>query len=211
MKKIVQILVAACLLLISQLAFAAEYVDIPEGVDLTEINSFVMGKPLYTPKNGDPTMQELEKVLVEGLDVDGYKVVPYDDVAMDLLRHKNVDIYKMDRRNAAQVFAKNTVGVADTYVIVTVARNSRTIFFFEVFKAGTDELLFTYQVQAEMSNTAEHYKEIARDFYRQFSYAQRDQMKKRTKELLDGKMNKKGNDSYHKGRNDFKITDNRKK
>ena len=211
MKKIIQLIIAACMLLMSQLAFAAEYVDIPEGVDLTTISSFAIGKPLYTPKNGDPTMEQLEQVLVEGLDIDNFKVIPYEDIAVDLLRHKNIDLSKMDRRVAAQTFMKNTVGVADAYVIVTVARNSLTVFFFDVYKAGTEDLLFNYQIQGAMSNTPDYYKEVARGFYRQFAIAQRDQMKKRTNDILDGKKAKKNKkDNYHMGRNDFRITDNRK-
>lgn len=210
MKKFVRLFITVCMLLMAQVAFAAEYVSIPEGVDLTWIKSFAIGKPLYTPQKSDPTMAELEKVLVKGLDVEGFKVVAYEDIALDLLRHKNIDLSKMDRRTAAATFVKNTVGVADTYVIVTVARNSRTIFFFDVYKAGTEENLFTFQFQAVTNNTIDAYQEIVRDFYRQFSYAQRDQMKKATKDLLDGKTKKKDKDSYHLGRNDFKITDNRK-
>lgn len=208
MKKIVQLLLAACLLLMSQLAYAAEYVTVAEGADITAIQSFAIGKPLYSPQKGDPTMEELEQVLVSGLNRDEYKVIGYEEIALDLLRHKNIDLSKMDRRTAARTFAANTAGYADVYVIVTVARNSRTIFFFDVYKAGTDQLLYTYQMQADMKNTRDAYQNIARDFYNMFSDSQRAERKKVTDNILDGKKQDKGR---RKGRNDFKIVDNRKK
>lgn len=208
MKKIVQLLLAACLLLMSQVAYADEYETLMEGADITAIQSFAMGKPLYSPQNGDPTMEELEEVLVNGLNVDSYKAIGYQEIALDLLRHKNIDLSKMDRRTAARVFATNTAGYADAYVIVTVARNSRTIFFFDVYKAGTDELLYTYRRQMTMKNTRDAYQDIARDFYQMFFDSQRAERKKATDKMLDGKKPEKG---HHKGRNEFKITDARKK
>ena len=59
-------------------------------------------------------------------------VMSYDMVADDIRATKGVDVTVLERRQAAKLFKEHVPGVADAYIILTVANNSHTSFFFDV-------------------------------------------------------------------------------
>ncbi|MBQ1919812.1 MAG: coenzyme F(420) biosynthesis enzyme, partial [Selenomonas sp.] len=139
MKKIVQMLLVVCMVVLSaQVAFAnADQVTIQEGADITAVKRIAIAAPLYTPVDEKaPNKDMLTQIVYDSSRVSRSYVVSYDAVAEAVKAAKNVDIKSLDRRQAAKTFKENVADYADAYVVLTVANNSRTTFFFDVYKAG---------------------------------------------------------------------------
>jgi hypothetical protein len=94
-----------------------------------------------------------------------------------------VDIKALDRRQAAKIYKENVANYADAYVVLTVANNSRTTFFFDVFKAGTNELLYTYEIRANKSegDTVTTFNNLSEQFYKHFDRSADEQLKDNSK------------------------------
>ena len=140
MKKIIQMLLIACMVVLgTQVAFAnADKVTVQEGADLTAIHRLAIGSPLYMqvdPKS--PNKDMLTQIVYESSRVARCYVISYDTVAQNIKADQNIDIKALDRRTAAKDFKQYVANYADAYVILTVANDSRTTFFFDVYKAGS--------------------------------------------------------------------------
>jgi len=190
MKKTVQLLLVICMLVLSaQLAFAAEgeRETIQTGADLVPIHRLAIGKPLYMPPNDKaPTNDQLTEIVFDASKKARSYVMSYDAVAESIRAESSVDIKSLDRVKAAKACRENVGKYADAYVIVTVANNSTTIFFFEVFKAGTNELLYTYEVAAGKTgrsgvDTKDTYMDLSEKFYQHFEDAAQKQAKEADK------------------------------
>ena len=61
--------------------------------------------------------------------------------------------------------------------------NSRTSFFFDVYKAGSNELLYSYQIQANRSEKDDvtTYQNLCEQFYKNFERSIGEQQKKDAK------------------------------
>ncbi len=182
MKKLVQLLLFVCLTVFGmQVAFAnADKITIPEGADIVSVKRLALAAPLYTPTKGAPTKEELLASMYEASSVARSYVLSYDMVAADIQKSAGVDIKALDRRQAAKVYKENVAADADAYVVVTVANNSRIVFFYDVYRAGTNELLYTYQIVANKSQeaNAETYKLLSEQFYKNFERSANEQAKK---------------------------------
>ena len=187
MKKILQMLVIACMVVLgTQVAFAnADQETLQEGADITGIHRLAVGAPLYIKVDEKaPDVAQLTQIVYDASKVARTYVVSYDAVADGIKGAKGVDIKSLPRREAAKVFAENAADYADAYVILTVANNSRTEFFFDVFKAGADrELLYTYRIRANKSehDNVETFTNLSEQFYKHFERAANDQQKKADK------------------------------
>ena len=166
MKKIIQMLLIACMVVLgTQVAFAnADKVTVQEGADLTAIHRLAIGSPLYMqvdPKS--PNKDMLTQIVYESSRVARCYVISYDTVAQNIKADQNIDIKALDRR--------------------TAANDSRTTFFFDVYKAGTNELLYTYQIQANRSegDTVATYTNMAEQFYKHFERSAVEQQKENSK------------------------------
>ena len=172
MRKLVQLLVVVCMVLMStQVVFAnADKVTVAKGADITTIHRMAVAAPLYTPGKSAPTKDELTKVIYDAGSVARSYVLSYDMVAQNIQQDSKVDIKALDRRQAAKIYKENVAKYADAYVVTTVANNSRTAFFFDVYKAGTDELLYTYEIVANSSepDNIATYTNLAQQFYKNF-------------------------------------------
>lgn len=187
MKKLVQIFVVVCMVVLSaQVAFAhSDKETVYEGADLTSVHRLAIGLPLYSPVGEKaPTKEELTKAIADASKVARAYVVSYDEAAKAIKADKGIDILALDRHKAADEFKKNVDKYADAYVILTVANNSGIIFFFDVYKAGTDEMLYTYQIVANRSEDAsvDTYKTLSEQFFKHFENAAENQQKKAEKE-----------------------------
>ena len=182
MKKIVQVMLFVCLTVFGmQVAFAnADKVTIPEGADIVSVKRLALAAPLYTPTKDAPTKEELLASMYEASSVARSYVLSYDMVAADIQKNTGVDIKSLDRRQAAKVYKENVAADADAYVVLTVANNSRIVFFFDVYRSGTNELLYTYQIVANRSQKAnmETYKALSEQFYKNFERSANEQAKK---------------------------------
>ena len=190
MKKLMQMLLVLCLVVFStQVAFAnSDKVTLVEGADITGIHRLALAKPLYMQTDKlAPTMDQLIQIESEASKVARMYVIPYDTVAASVKTDTKVDIKALDRHQAAKVFKENAGKYADAYVVLTVANDSRTSFFFDVYKAGSNELLYSYQIQANRSEKDDvtTYQNLCEQFYKNFERSIGEQQKK------DAKVDKK--------------------
>lgn len=186
MKKLMQMLLVLCLVVFStQVAFAnSDKVTLVEGADITGIHRLALAKPLYMQTDKlAPTMDQLIQIESEASKVARMYVIPYDTVAASVKTDTKVDIKALDRHQAAKVFKENAGKYADAYVVLTVANDSRTSFFFDVYKAGSNELLYSYQIQANRSEKDDvtTYQNLCEQFYKNFERSIGEQQKKDAK------------------------------
>ena len=186
MRKIIQMRVIACMVVFStQVAFAnADRETIQEGADITTVKRIAVASPLYMPvKEKAPDKAMLTQIEYDASNVARMYVVSYDEVANKIKEAANTDIKSLDRRQAAKIYKENVAKYADAYVVLTVANNSRTTFFFEVYKAGTNELLYTYEIRANRSedDNVETFTNLCQQFYKHFERAATEQQKTNSK------------------------------
>jgi ABC-type cobalt transport system substrate-binding protein len=181
MKKLVQILLVVCMMLISmQVVFAnAEKVTVMDGADLTSIHRLAIAAPQYTPLKNGPDKAAFTSVLYNASSVARMYVVSKDDMEKDILRDASVDVNTLDKKEANKVFKENIAKYADAYVVATVANNSRVVCFYDVYKAGTNELLYSYQIVANGSDadTVATYMALTQQFYKNFDRSAQKQLK----------------------------------
>ena len=186
MKKFVQMLLTVCMVVLSaQVAFAnADKVTIQEGADITTVKRIAVAAPLYMPVDEKaPNKEMLTQIVSDASRVSRSYVISYDAVAEGIKKATNVDIKSLDRRQAAKVYKENAANYADAYVVLTVANNSRTTFFFDVFKAGTNELLYTYEIRANRSegDTIATFNNLCEQFYKHLDRSAEEQIKANSK------------------------------
>ena len=172
MKRFVQMALVLCLTLFAVQAGASPYSDkvtLPEGATITNVNRLAVGAPLYVQvEDTSPSLEILTQVVSDAGRITRANVVSYDAVANALQADKSIDLKVLPRREAAKVFKENVASYADAYVILTVANNSRTTFFFDVYRSGSNELLYTYEVRANKSdgNTVATFSSLSEQFYK---------------------------------------------
>ena len=186
MRKIIQMLVIVCMVVLStQVAFAnAEKETLIEGADITSIHRIAVGAPLYQPVAANaPSKDMITKIVYDASRVTRNHVVSYDTVADNIRATKGVDVRVLERRQAGKIFKESLGDLADAYVILTVANNSRTSFFFDVFKVGTNELLYSYEIRANKNegDTEKTYANFCEQFYKHFDRGVEKQLKKELK------------------------------
>lgn len=183
-------LVALMMMVLStQVAFAnIDKATVVEGSDLNAVHRMAAAVPLYTQVKGAPTLNEVSQTLYAASAVARNVVVlSYDMVAQNIMNDTHVNIKTLDRRQSVKVFKDNVAKYADAYVVTTVANNSRTIFFFDVYKAGTNELMYTYEI-AENGGDKDDvgtYLTMTQQFYKNFERSAQDQIRQREKAARD--------------------------
>lgn len=183
MKKLVQMLMVLCMVIMStQVVFAnADKTTIAEGADITAVHRLAIAQPLYVEIKDAPTRAQVTQLIYDASKVARSYVLSYDMMAQSLKQDANIDLKALDKRQAAKAFKENVAKYADAYVVATVANNHRTSFFFDVYKSGTDQLLYTYQVVAEDPANIQNYTDAAKEFYKAFEASAQEQQKKNEK------------------------------
>ena len=183
MKRFVQMALVLCLTLFAVQAGASPYSDkvtLPEGASITNVNRLAVGAPLYVQvEDTSPSIEILTQVVSDASRITHANIVTYDAVAAGIQTDKGIDIKALPRREAAKVFKENVASYADAYIILTVANNSRTTFFFDVYRSGSNELLYTYEVRANKSdgNTVATFAALSEQFYKNWQRSVEDQNK----------------------------------
>ena len=183
MKRFVQMALVLCLTLFAVQAGASPYSDkvtLPEGATITNVNRLAVGAPLYVQvEDTSPSIEILTQVVSDASRITHANIVTYDAVAAGIQTDKGIDIKALPRREAAKVFKENVASYADAYIILTVANNSRTTFFFDVYRSGSNELLYTYEVRANKSNgnTVATFAALSEQFYKNWQRSVEDQNK----------------------------------
>lgn len=178
MKKILSLWFLAVLMLAScppAMAYWEEGTP-QEGQTVADVGTLAIGAPLYTEKKGVPTQEEFVEILnARGAKVPPkkYKVVPYDAIAKGILQTTGKNLYALARIPAARVFKNHVAQYADAYVVPTVTMSRRTVLFFEVYSAKTEDLLYTYQIilASDELDDAKTYASMVSLFYDNFAAA----------------------------------------
>ena len=171
MKKILQLLVIACMVVLgTQVAFAnVDKSTVIKDADLTGIHRLAIGSPLYLQVSEKaPDKSQLTQIIYDASRVSNAVVVSYDTVADGVKNVKSIDMKALPRREGAKVFKENVVDYADAYVILTVANNSFTEFFFDVYKAGSNDLLYSYAIAANRheEDSADAFLTMSEQFFK---------------------------------------------
>ena len=172
MKRFVQMALVLCLTLFAVQAGASPYSDkvtLPEGAVITNVNRLAVGAPLYVQvEETAPSIEILTQVISDASRITHTNIVTYDAVVNGIQTDKGIDLKSLPRRDAAKIFKENVASYADAYIILTVANNSRTTFFFDVYRSSSNELLYTYEVRANKSdgNTVATFSSLSEQFYK---------------------------------------------
>ena len=173
--------VLALLLMSTQVALAgADKVTLQEGADITFIKRLAVCQPMYIQVNENGIGKDtLTKVIYDASKVTNLYVISYDEIAQNIKSAKEVDIKALDWRKAAKEFKDNVGDFADAYVLLTVANNSRTECFFDVYQTGSNELLYTYRILADRADqdTAETFNSLCEQFYKNLDRSMANQRK----------------------------------
>ena len=186
MRKIVQMLVIACMVVLStQVAFAnSDKATIQDGADITTVKRLAVASPLYQQLDTKaPSKEMLTQIVYDSSRVARSYVVSYDTVAEGIRKADNIDIKALDRRKSAKAYKEHVADYADAYVVLTVANNSRTTFFFDVYKAGSNQLLYSYEIAANRSegDNVETFTNLSEQFYKHFERSAQEQLKDNSK------------------------------
>jgi hypothetical protein len=186
MRKIVQMLVIACMVVLStQVAFAnSDKATIQDGADITTVKRLAVASPLYQQLDTKaPSKEMLTQIVYDSSRVARSYVVSYDTVAEGIKKADNIDIKALDRRKSAKAYKEHVADYADAYVVLTVANNSRTTFFFDVYKAGSNQLLYSYEIAANRSegDNVETFTNLSEQFYKHFERSAQEQLKDNSK------------------------------
>ena len=196
MRKLFQIMFMLCMVIFTaQPAFAGssqqpqqqqeqQTETITDGADLSAIRIIAVGYPRYTPVAAtDPSYSHLIQIIHKAGKVSKCQVLSFDEVADCIRKDKRLNIKTIDEKKAMEEFKKYVDDYADAYLIVWVANNSRTSFFFDVYKSGTNELLYTCEVIAsKYAKDSEYtFTDLTEQFYKKFDNAAEKQRKEREK------------------------------
>ena len=205
MKRIMQLLAVVCMLVIgTPMAFAWENgshkEDIYDGYGLIEMTSFVIGNCYFSPQEGEPTNDELLTMLYEEAIKANKKFdftyTSYTDFCQEINRKEHVDIRRLGRRKALEIFKEQISKYADAYIVCTVSNDTRLNVFYDVVDAKTHDVVYSYRKLAPKASVRDEalYREMTKDFYTDF--AERIVKLKKEKEEEDKAILKMGKEKY---------------
>ena len=174
MKKWVRWILAVVFMMVScpsALAYT-EMVKPQEGQTIADVETLAIGAPFYTEKEGVPTLEEYIQILnTSGAKILKGNIVTYDTVAQGIRQKTGKDVYTMGRRLAKSVFEQNVSDYADAYVVSTVTMSRLTVLFFDVYRAATNELIYSYEIilESDDPNDVKTYTEMVGKFYKNFN------------------------------------------
>ncbi len=176
MKKIMQLLAVVCVLVMgTQMAFAWENgshkEDIYDSDGLIGMTNFVIGNVYFSPQEGEPTNEELIDMLYEEAikaNKSGqYTFTSYIDICKEINNKEHIDIYRLNRRKALEIFKQQIGKYADGYIVCTVSNDTRLNVFYDIIDSKTHDVVYSYRKLAPKSavRDAALYREMTHDFY----------------------------------------------
>ncbi len=185
MRKIILLLIMVFTLSCSSAFAYVEIASPQEGQTVADVETLAIGAPLYTSKEGYPTKNEYVGILNDmGAKVLKGGVVTYDFVARGIRQKTGKDVYALDRIPAAKIYKDNVLDFADAYLVSTVTMSSRrTVLFFDVYRAGTNERLYGYELllDSDEKDDVKTYSEMVEKFYKHYASVQETQKKEKEK------------------------------
>lgn len=183
MKKIVQIFLVACLVIIgAQSAFAGEKVWFDENYDLSGVHRLMIAEPNYAQFKDGATKEEIMDMFQQQ-GISSMYVLKKSDVEKNILRDAGIDVGTLDAEKAKKVLDAHMDKYVDAYMVATVIHNRRITIFYDMFSAKTKERIFTEQIIAGSSDkdTLATYQKLTAQFYKDFQKEAKKQDKKNKK------------------------------
>ena len=205
MKKLMQFFAVVCMLVMStQMAFAWENgshkEDIYDGYRLIEMTNFAIGNCYFSPQDVEPTNEELLNMLYEEAIKANKKMdftyTSYFDICKEINREEHIDIYRLGRRKALEIFKGQISKYVDGYIVCTVSNDTRLNIFYDVVDAKTHDVVYSYRKLAPKDSVRDEvlYREMTRDFY--VALGERIIKLKKEKEEEDKAILKMGKEQY---------------
>lgn len=183
MKKIFQLTIFVLMLAVTSMASAAsEKSTIEEGADLSNIHKLAIGTTNYYQTDSNaPTYDEFVDIIYEASKVGRTQVISNADYRAAAKKISKFKIELFEPSIAQKMSNQGISDLADAYLVTTIANPNRPNFFFEVYDAKTNQLLYTYQtVLAKTSRkNAKNFQEICETFFKKFDQVAVKQAKKR--------------------------------
>ena len=167
------------------------------GSDFVRIERLALAAPLYMPVREAPSREELQQILDTQPTVTKRQIVTYEAVVQNIARDKGVDIRTKDRHVAAKLFRDNVGQYADAYVLLTIANSSRACFYFDIFQAGTNRLLYFYQLitDTDEKEDVKTYTMLVNQFYKALDASIQEEIKAQEKKARDAAREKEKKDA----------------
>ena len=198
-KKFFVALTMLAVMLVSSVAFATYSESLEENADLTKVKKIAIAMPgYYKTLDTEPDIYDLTREIFNaGRLTSTRDIVSYDDVASAIRRDTGVDLRSLDVAEAAKAYRKYISRYADSYIVVTIANNSKYPWlFFHLYNAADSELLYTFSVQSRLiAKTAKDYGKRSEDFFKRLDSVTarnldkegRKELEKKQKEVRDKK------------------------
>lgn len=206
MKKIIQLLTVMCIMVFgTQFAFAWEVGTSKETVysyGMLDAKSFVIGNPQFSPQDEEPTVEELTKMIydqaVKNNKKNQFSYMSYQDFCRTVNNKEHIDIYRLGRHKALELFKERVKDYGDAYIVCTVSNDTRLNVFFDVVDSKSHEVLYSYRKLAPKGTPRDTklYEEICRDFFN--AYSNRIKVVAREKKEEDELILKMGKENYEK-------------
>lgn len=200
-----QLLTVLCIMVLgTQFAFAWENgshkEDVYDGDSFMNMTSFVIGNVYFSPQEGEPSREDLMEMLykeaVKANKSGQYTFTSYMDICQEINRKEHIDIYRLNRRKALEIFKEKVKDYADAYIVCTVSNDTRLNIFYDVVDAKTNDVVYSYRKLTPKSAPRNEalYREMTADFYVDMQH--RIKKLKEEKEEEEKAILKMGKDKY---------------
>jgi hypothetical protein len=176
MKKISQLFIIVCFVLLNVQLVSAGQAWSDESYDFSKAHKFLIAEPNYTAVVGGSTVEEVKNVMYLQAQYLNMYPITTAEVDKNILRDSSIDLAKLrieDAKQAESIFNSEMEKYTDLYMVATIVHNTRVMIFYDVYSAQTKQPVFTYQIVA--SSTDEDnlmtYKQLTKRFYKEFNKA----------------------------------------
>lgn len=198
-RKFFAALMMFAIMLVSSVASATYEEEVQEGADLTKVKKIAIAIPnYYKTLDTEPELYDLmREIFNAGRLTSTRDVASYDDVAAAIRRDTGVDLRALDAPEAEKAYKKYISRYADSYLVVTIANNSKYPWlFFHLYNATDSELLYSFSIQSRLiAKTAADYGKSAEEYFKRLDSVtlmnldktERKAIEKRQKEVREKK------------------------
>ncbi len=167
-------------------AFAApveKTVIMDDSFDLSSIHTIAIAMPNYIENEKSPKLDEVIKALAQsGFDSRSVKhltIIPYSVIAKNIQAETGKDLQTLDKNEAKSLFTAQVKKYADAYLVLTAAKDSRVVMFYDLYSAKDNKYLYSYEVigGGQGDNNLRSYTTFNDMFYDAFAQSVKDQKK----------------------------------
>lgn len=178
MKKLSQLLIIACFMILNVQFVSAATVWSDENTDLSQVHGMVVCEPNYSETKGSEITGKAvaEMIYNQAQPLKGLYALSVAEIEKNILRDSGVNVATIkatDEKKAEEAFLAGMAKYADAYLVTTVVHNSRVMIFYDVYSTKTNKPIFTYQIVAgsDDPDSLATYQTLTKKFYREFQKA----------------------------------------